>query len=30
LGKGAYELIDFEGNKLAEPQNDIYLQKYFS
>jgi len=30
LEKGSYELIDFEGNKLAEPRNGIYLKKYFA
>eukprot|EP00253_Pinus_taeda_P014973 PITA_14973 len=30
LGKGAYELIDFEGNKLAEPRNGLYLKKFFA
>jgi len=29
LKKGAYELIDFEGNKLAEPRNGLHLKKYF-
>ena len=27
LKKGAYELIDFEGNKLTEPKNGLYLKK---
>jgi len=30
LKKGAYELIDFEGNKLAELRNGLYLKKYIS
>ena len=30
LEKGAYELIDFEGNKLSEPRNGLYLKKYFA
>eukprot|EP00253_Pinus_taeda_P006880 PITA_06880 len=30
LTKGSYELIDFEGNKLAEPRNGLYLKKYFA
>lgn len=30
LGKGAYELVDFEGNKLAEPWNGLYFKKYFA
>ena len=29
LRKGAYELIDFEGNKLPEPRNGLYLKKYY-
>eukprot|EP00253_Pinus_taeda_P013965 PITA_13965 len=28
--KGAYELVNFEGNKLAESRNGLYLKKYFS
>ena len=28
LKKGAYELIDFDGNKLPEPRNGLYLKKY--
>ena len=28
--KGAYELIDFEGNKLPEPRNGLYLKKYYA
>eukprot|EP00253_Pinus_taeda_P002761 PITA_02761 len=28
--KGACELVNFEGNKLAESQNELYLKKYFS
>ena len=28
--KGAYELVDFEGNKLAEPWSRLYLKKYFA
>ena len=27
LKKGAYELTDFEGNKLLEPRNGLYLKK---
>ena len=27
LGKGAYELVDFDGNKLPEPRNGLYLKK---
>jgi hypothetical protein len=30
LEKGSYELVDFEGNKLAEPRNGLYLKKYFA
>eukprot|EP00253_Pinus_taeda_P007345 PITA_07345 len=30
LEKGSYVLIDFEGNKLAEPRNGLYLKKYFA
>eukprot|EP00253_Pinus_taeda_P036331 PITA_36331 len=30
LQKGAYELIDYEGNPLDKPQNGIYLKKYYS
>ncbi len=30
LKKGAYELIDFERNKLTEPKNGFYLKKYFA
>ena len=26
LKKGAYELTDFEGNKLPEPRNGLYLK----
>ena len=26
LKKGAYELIDFDGNKLPEPRNGLYLK----
>ena len=28
LKKGAHELTDFEGNKLPEPRNGLYLKKY--
>jgi len=28
--KGAYELVDFEGNKLAESKNGLYLKRFFS
>ena len=30
LKKGAYELIDFDGNKLAELGNGLYLKKYYA
>jgi hypothetical protein len=30
LKKGAYRLVDFEGNALAELRNGIYLKKYYS
>ena len=30
LNKGAYELTDFEGNKLPEPRNGFYLKKYYA
>jgi hypothetical protein len=30
LKKGAYRLVDFEGNPLAEPKNGLYLRKYYS
>ena len=30
LQKWAYELVDYEGNKLARPQNGLYLKKYFA
>ena len=30
LKKGAYELTDFEGNKLVEPRNGLYLKKYYA
>jgi hypothetical protein len=28
LEKGAYELQDYEGNKLVEPRNGLYLKQY--
>ena len=28
--KGAYHLVEFEGNTLAKPRNGIYLKKYYS
>ena len=30
LKKGAYELTDFEGNKLLEPRNGLYMKKYYA
>ena len=30
LKKGAYHLVDFEGNALVEPRNGLYLKKYYS
>jgi len=30
LKKGAYELVDYEGNHLDKPRNGIYLKKYYS
>ena len=30
LKKGAYELIYFDGNKLPEPRNGLYLKKYYA
>lgn len=30
LGKGAYELVDYEGNMLKEPRNGLYLKRYYS
>ena len=30
LQKGAYELIDYEGNPLAQPRNGLYLKKYYA
>ena len=30
LQKGAYELIDYEGNRLARPRNGLYLKQYFA
>ena len=29
LKKGAYELVDYEGNKLVRPRNGLHLKKYF-
>ena len=30
LNKGAYELVDYDENKLHEPHNGLYLKKYYS
>jgi hypothetical protein len=30
LEKGAYQLVDFEGNALSEPRNGLYLKKYYT
>ena len=30
LKKGAYTLVDFEGNELPEPRNGLYLKKYYA
>ena len=30
LRKGAYELVDYVGNKLARPWNGLYLKQYFA
>ena len=30
LNKGAYELTDYDGNKLLEPRNGLYLKKYYT
>ena len=30
LKKGAYELIYFDGNKLPESRNGLYLKKYYA
>jgi hypothetical protein len=30
LKKGAYHLVDFEGNALTEPRKGLYLKKYYS
>ena len=30
LSKGAYELVDYDGNKLLEPRNGLYLKKYYA
>ena len=30
LSKGAYELVDYDGNKLPKPRNGLYLKKYYA
>ena len=30
LKKGAYDLMDYEGNKLAQTRNGLYLKKYYA
>ena len=30
LKNGVYELTDFDGNKLSEPRNGLYLKKYYA
>jgi hypothetical protein len=30
LEKGAYELVEFEGNVFPRPINGIYLKKYYA
>ena len=30
LEKGAYELVDYEGIPLGEPQNGLYLKRYYA
>ena len=30
LSKGAYELVDYDGNKLLDPRNGLYLKKYYT
>lgn len=30
LKKGAYELTHYEGNKLEEPRNGLYLKKHYA
>jgi hypothetical protein len=29
LHRGAYELVDYDGISLGDPQNGIYLKKYY-
>ena len=30
LKKGAYKLNDYDGNKLSNPRNGLYLKKYYA
>jgi hypothetical protein len=30
LEKGAYKLVDYEGNVFPEPRNGLYLKKYYA
>lgn len=30
LQKGTHELVDYEGNALSQPQNGLYLKKYYA
>lgn len=30
LTKGAYELVDYDGIPLSQPQNEMYLKRYYS
>ena len=30
LEKGAYELVDYDGIPLGEPQNRLYLKRYYA
>jgi hypothetical protein len=30
LHKGAYELVDHDGISIGEPQNGLYLKKYYA
>lgn len=30
LQKGAYKLVDYDGNPMSEPRNGLYLKKYYA
>ena len=30
LQKGSYELVDYYGNPLSEPQNGLYLKRFYA